>query len=148
MNATATATPPATTRPDPAPGKAVVLFDGMCQFCIASVGILRRLDWLKRMHWQNARDTDRLPPCAVPLELAAMLEEMHLVTPDRKRSVAGFSAFRWMAWRIPLLLPLAPFLYLPGVLWLGNRIYLTIARNRYDLIPCHDGACAVPLKKK
>jgi predicted DCC family thiol-disulfide oxidoreductase YuxK len=73
-----------------------------------------------------------------------MLEQMHLVTPDRQRLYAGFSAFRWMAWRMPLTWALAPWLYLPGVLWLGNRVYLWVARHRYQLVPCKEGVCTLP----
>jgi len=140
-------TPVAPSRPDPAPEKAVVLYDGDCPFCRKSVAILKRLDWLDRLHGQNARDTDRLPPSREPLELPRMLEEMHVVTPDRTRALAGFRAFRWMAWRLPPTVVLAPFLYLPGVLWLGNRVYRWVAKNRYSLVPCDDGGCRVPLKK-
>ncbi|QJW97466.1 thiol-disulfide oxidoreductase DCC family protein [Frigoriglobus tundricola] len=136
--------PPA-PRADPAKGKAVVLFDGMCRLCQRAVRTLEPLDWFKRLHFQDCRDTAHWPPSAVPLTLKALLSEMHLVTPDRKRAPTGFRAFRWMAWRLPLLLPLAPLLYLPGVPWLGNKVYLWIARNRYNLVPCNDGGCRVPL---
>ncbi|MGL6073601.1 MAG: thiol-disulfide oxidoreductase DCC family protein [Fimbriiglobus sp.] len=129
-------------------GKGVVLFDGDCRFCQLSVKMLRNLDWLGSFHFQSARETDQVPVMEPPLETARMLEEMHVVTPDRRRAYAGFSAFRWMAWRMPFTLPMAPFLYLPGVLWAGNRVYRWIARNRFDLVPCHDGQCVVPLKKK
>ena len=127
--------------------KAVVLFDGDCAFCQRSVRILKSLDWFKRLTTQNARDQGRWPAAAEPLSLPKMLEEMHLVTPDRRNIYAGFSAFRWMAWRLPLTLPMAPFLYLPGILWLGNRVYRWIAKNRYSLVPCHDGICQIPAKK-
>ena len=63
---------------------------------------------------------------------------MHLLTPDGKRLYHGFGAFRWMAWRLPLCWPIAPLLYVPGVPWLGQRIYLWIARNRFHLVPCHE----------
>jgi predicted DCC family thiol-disulfide oxidoreductase YuxK len=52
-----------------------------------------------------------------------------------------------MAWRLPLLWAVAPLLYLPGVPWLGQKVYLWVARNRFNLVPCHDGGCAVPLDK-
>jgi predicted DCC family thiol-disulfide oxidoreductase YuxK len=132
---------------DPAKGKAVVLYDGMCPLCQRGVRILKRLDWLKRFHYQDCRDTDRWPPSAVPLTLEELLAEMHVVTPDRKRALAGYRALRWMAWRIPLLMPLAPFLYVPGVPWLGNRAYLWLAKNRYNLVPC-EGGCRVQLPNK
>ncbi len=132
---------------DLAPGQAVVLYDGDCPLCRASVPWLRRLDWLRRLHYQNARQTDQLPPCAEPLQPARLLEEMHVVPAHRQRAYAGFQAFRWMAWRFPLTMPLAPLAYIPGVPWIGNRIYLWVARNRYNLVPCHDGGCQVPLRR-
>ncbi len=133
---------------DPFPGKAVVLYDGDCPFCRKSVAVLRRLDWLGRLAFQSARETDRLPPSEVPLDPKRLLEEMHVVTPDRRHAYAGFRAFRWIAWRLPLTWLIAPLLYLPGVPWVGNRVYLWVAKNRFGLVPCRDGVCHVPLKRK
>src|SRR5262245_28108521 len=104
---------------DPAKGKGIVLYDGMCPLCQRAVRILKRLDWLKRLHCQDCRDTAHWPPSAVPLDLKKLLAEMHVVTPDRKRAPAGYRALRWMAWRLPLLIPLAPLLYLPGMPQIG-----------------------------
>lgn len=132
---------------DPAPGKGIVLYDGDCPFCRRSVAILKRLDWLGRLHFQSARDVENLPPSHVPLDQKRMLDEMHVLTPDRQHAYAGYSAFRWIAWRLPLGIPVAPLLYLPGVPWLGNRVYLWIAKNRMSLVPCTDGACPVNLKR-
>ena len=97
------AEPPADPKPpetaDPRRGKAVVLYDGMCPLCQRGVRILKKLDWLKRLHYQDCRDTAHWPPSAVPLTLKELLAEMHVVTPDRKRAPSGYRAFRWMAWR-------------------------------------------------
>jgi predicted DCC family thiol-disulfide oxidoreductase YuxK len=132
---------------DPNP-QAVVLFDGQCPLCQRAVRLLKRLDWLKRLQFRDCRDTANLPPCATPLDPKRLLEEMHLVTPDRKRAYAGYRAFRWIAWRLPLTWGLAPLLYVPGVPWLGHKLYLWVARNRYNLVPCKDGVCRVPLRGK
>jgi predicted DCC family thiol-disulfide oxidoreductase YuxK len=134
--------PAATERADPAKGKAVVLYDGMCPLCNRAVRILKRLDWFRRFHFQDCRDRANWPPSAVPLDLKALLKEMHLVTPDRKSAPAGFKAFRWMSWRMPLTALFAPLFYIPGVPWLGNKVYLWIAKHRYDLVPC-EGECRV-----
>jgi predicted DCC family thiol-disulfide oxidoreductase YuxK len=125
-------------------GKGIVLFDGNCRLCQGSVRILKRLDWLKKLHSQDCRDTENLPRCDVSLDPKRLLEQMHLITPDRTRSYTGFAAFRWMAWRLPPTWIIAPLLYLPGARWLGNKIYLWVARNRYNLMPCKDGVCTVP----
>ena len=128
--------------------RAIVLYDGQCPLCQRSVRILKRLDWFRRLVFQDARDVASLPECAVPLDPEKLLVEMHLVTPDRQRVYAGFYAFRYMAWRLPVCWFLAPLLYLPGVPAVGQRVYLAVAKNRFNLVPCHDGQCAVPLKRK
>jgi predicted DCC family thiol-disulfide oxidoreductase YuxK len=123
--------------------RAIVLYDGQCPFCRATVGLLRRLDWLRQLHFQDCRRVEEWPSAPVPLTLDRLLEEMHLITPDRQRVYAGYRAFRWMAWRLPLLTPWAPWLYLPGIPWLGQRLYQWVAKHRYQLIPCRDGVCQV-----
>ena len=140
-------TRPATVADNPALGKGVVLYDGDCGFCQQSVRLLKALDWLRLLHFQSARDVDNLPATDVTLDPQKMLDEMHLLTPDRKTAYAGFTAFRWIAWRLPLTAPLAALLYLPGVLPLGNRAYRWVARNRFALVPCAQNACAVPQRK-
>ncbi|MCZ2343831.1 MAG: DUF393 domain-containing protein [Bacteroidales bacterium] len=130
-------------RSDPAPGHGVVIYDGECALCQKSIAILRRLDWRNRLAYHNAREFETLPPATVALEPSRLLEEMHVLTPDRARAPSGFRAIRWIAWRLPLLWPIAPLLYCPGVLWFGQKLYLRIARNRFDLVPCAHGACAV-----
>ena len=145
----ATAEPTAeATRHEAAPGQAIVLYDGMCPLCQRGVRMLKALDWFGRLHFQNARDVANLPACDEPLDPQRLLEEMHAVTPDRKRVYVGYACFRYMAWRLPLTWPIAPLLYIPGVPWVGNKVYLWVARNRFKLVPCKDGACQVPLRKK
>ena len=123
--------------------QAILLFDGQCAFCRKGVGILRRMDWLNRIQFQDARDVPNLPACAKPLVPDQLLEEMHVVTPDRRHAYAGYRAIRWLSWRIPPLWMLAPFFYLPGTLWLGNKAYRWVARNRFKLVPCEHGLCTV-----
>jgi len=126
--------------------QAILLYDGECAFCQRSVELLHRLDWFHVVHCQNARDIDQLPSTP-PLTPERLLEEMHLVTSDRKTVYHGFGAFRWLAWRLPLLCAFAPLLYLPGVPKWGQRLYLWVARHRFQLMPCRHGSCAVPSVK-
>jgi predicted DCC family thiol-disulfide oxidoreductase YuxK len=133
---------------DPAPGRGICLFDGECPFCRKSMRILQKLDWFGRVHYQNCRDVANLPPSSVPLDPEQMLVEMHLLPPSRDRVYAGFKAVRWILWRLPLTAVFTPLLYLPGVPWIGQKVYLKIAANRFKLVPCDEtGACRVPLNK-
>jgi predicted DCC family thiol-disulfide oxidoreductase YuxK len=122
--------------------RARVLYDGHCAFCRKSVDLLRRLDWLGRLAYADARDPAGVP-AGVALDPDRLLEEMHVLTADGHRIYHGFGALRWLAWRLPLLWPVAPLLYVPGVPALGQRLYLWVARNRFRLVPCHGGVCAL-----
>jgi predicted DCC family thiol-disulfide oxidoreductase YuxK len=126
------------------PHRAQVLYDGQCPLCRKSVAMLQRLDWFGVLTYVDVRDPDQLAACDLVVERSRLLEEMHLITPGGRCLFHGFAAFRWMAWRLPLLWPVAPFLYLPGVPTFGQRAYLWIARNRFRLVPCHGGVCTLP----
>ena len=32
--------------------------------------------------------------------------------------------------------------------WLGSKVYLSVAENRYQVVPCNDGGCQVRLPSK
>ena len=130
--------------PEPA---GILLFDGQCPLCRRSVAILKRLDWFARLQYQDARQSDQLPKTIPPLDHDKLLEEMHLVPRDDNKVYHGFGAFRWMSWRMPLLWPLIPLLYLPGAAVVGQKLYLWVARNRFKLVPCK-GVCELPRKSR
>lgn len=129
-----------------APAKTTVLYDGLCPLCQRSVAVLKKLDWLGKLHFADCRDPANVPP-GFGLESRRMLEEMHVVTPAGGVT-HGFTGFRTIAWRLPLLAPFAALFYLPGVPWIGQKVYLWVARNRFNLVPCHDGQCHVVYNRK
>ena len=136
-----------TTQTSAAHPRGRVIYDGACPLCCRSVALVRKLDWLGRLEFINARDTDEPLLRQPPVAGAPLLDEMHLLTPSGTHLCHGFGAFRWMAWRLPPCWLIAPLLYLPGVPWLGQRIYLWIARNRYHLVPCRHGVCDIQQKQ-
>ncbi len=75
---------------------------------------------------------------------ASLLEQMHVLPADGKSLYGGYRAIRFIAWRLPLTCLGTPLLYLPGMTWLGQKIYLWVARNRFKIIPCEHGVCRVP----
>jgi predicted DCC family thiol-disulfide oxidoreductase YuxK len=122
---------------------AVVLYDGDCPLCRKTTSILTRLDWLGHLTFHNCRDTAHIPVNTAHLDLDRMIAEMHVLTPDRTRALSGFRAVRWIAGRVPLLWPLYPLLFIPGMNRLGQRLYLWVARNRFHLVPCRGGVCTI-----
>ncbi len=124
--------------------KARVLYDGDCAFCCKSVELLKKLDWLRRLDYVNVRDNSQTLLRQPPVAGAPLLEQMHVLPRDGLKLFGGYHAVRWLAWRFPLTWVVAPFLYLPGMTYLGQRFYLWIARNRFKIVPCEHGACNIP----
>src|SRR5579871_6918391 len=110
---------------------ALMLYDGHCALCRKSVALLRGLDWFNVLGYVDVRDADELGRLHVQVPTGRLLEEMHLIPPDGGTIRHGFGAFRWLAWRLPLLWFLLPVLYLPGAGTVGQRTYLWVARHRF-----------------
>ena len=123
----------------------MVLYDGQCRFCRASVAQLRALDWLGRLDYGDARDASTLSRFP-QVERPAALERLQLVPPGGDGVLDGFYAVRWMAGRLPLLWIFWPLLWFPGVPWLGVRAYDWVARNRFLFGTC-DESCEIPERK-
>jgi predicted DCC family thiol-disulfide oxidoreductase YuxK len=127
--------------------KARVLYDGDCRFCCKSIELLKKLDWLGKLDYVNARDASLPLLREPPVVGAPLLEQMHVLPANGSHLYGGYRAIRWLAWRLPISWAVAPFLYLPGMTWLGQTIYLWIARNRFKIIPCEHGVCDLPTHK-
>ncbi len=126
-------------------GRGVLLYDGQCGFCLASVRRLRVLDifgWVDPLDFHTQPD---LPAIHPSLTWERCHSEMVLLEPNGRLS-GGFEAFAKLSRRLPLLWALAPFTYVPGVHWLGARVYRWIAEHRYLLHrnpTCATNQCAV-----
>jgi predicted DCC family thiol-disulfide oxidoreductase YuxK len=113
-------------------------FDGSCGLCQRTVAVLRRLDVWKRIVFHDALNDWASIHAAFPaLRQEDCLETMHVVTASG-RIETGFDAYRAISWSVPLLWPVAPLLYVPGVPFAGRRIYASVAAGR------HRGGCPVP----
>lgn len=128
--------------------KLLVLYDGQCGFCRASAGWLRRQDRRRRLDVQAIPDSgDSLSVRGRTLLRDQLLELMHVVD-SRGNVFRGFGAWRRLARETPVLMPVWPFLWLPGVSLAGDLTYRWIARNRsrishhLRLEPCGDGSCS------
>lgn len=110
-----------------------VAYDELCVLCNRSVRVLRALDRGGRLTFHGATlgrgDVfERFPALA-----GADLDDAMWATDESGRAYRGFYAFRRIARALPLLWPLVPLLHVPGVPWLGERVYALVARNRSRL---------------
>ncbi len=116
-----------------------VLYDGHCGLCRHSIKTLQNLDWLHNLEpvdFQNETEHLRVAP---EIPYAELDRAMHIKFGDG-RTLSGFASFRALAWHLPLLWVLAPFLYVPGVKIIGDAIYAKIAARRKT---CTHESCGI-----
>ena len=105
----------------------VVIYDGDCALCRAAAAWLRRHDLLWRLD---------LRPISSVTEVRGhrfarddLEREMHVVSRDNTVH-RGFRAWRVIAREVPVLRPLHPLLWLPGIAFAGDRVYRWVAGHR------------------
>lgn len=114
-----------------------VLYDGGCGLCTRTVWWLRALDWRRRLRFVDINaNWERLEQLYPGVRREACVDEMHVVDADGGVT-AGFDGFRTLAWKVPLLVLVAPLLYVPGVPWCGRCVYRYVATHRST-------TCALP----
>ncbi len=126
-----------------------VLYDSECPLCTFQMRILTWLDWFNVVSLLPI-SSEKAARIAPTLTREDLLEAIHCVTPagDIHR---GARCIRFVGLRMPLLIPLALILWFPGVIWIAEKVYMWISRNRHLLsriFGCK-GACAVmPARKR
>lgn len=121
-------------------------YDGDCGFCQRTVDVLGALDILGLIRWHNSRTSAET---RLFRGFSAERAELEVLCYRKKHWLGGYHAMRAIALRLPLLFPFALLGFLPGVPFLGVRVYRLIARNRAALsarIPNAD-VCPPPQKK-
>ena len=138
--------PPLAAERTTPPGRYVLLYDGLCNFCRAGAGkliALARPGAVEGVNFQEPGALERFP--GVPLE--ACLRQMYLVTPAGRVYGGVEAAVRALATR-PVLGLLAHAYYLPGLRLGLDLLYTVLAANRYRLLgkavaagQCQGGTC-------
>jgi predicted DCC family thiol-disulfide oxidoreductase YuxK len=110
----------------------VFYYDGDCGFCSRVVQVLGWLDFGKGVRWVPFQSLEEPPPGKTwdDLDSAAYLD---CGEGDLEE---GFYAFRRLTIKIPVLIPLAPVFWFPGMRFLGVPAYRWVARNRYRISRC------------
>lgn len=116
-------------------GTVDVLYDGRCGLCGRTVRALRGLDLFGRFVYVDFRSAplDDYASRTTPTLDPGWLEHEMAVVQASGRLTRGFSAYRVMAWSLPLSWPLLPFVYLPGVRPLGDFAYKYVAERRQNV---------------
>jgi predicted DCC family thiol-disulfide oxidoreductase YuxK len=126
----------------------LVLYDGECPMCVFQMRVLSWLDWRNVLSLVPLSDP-RAHEIAPEITREDLQEAIHCVTPGG-RIYRGARAIRFVGMRLPLLVPVALFLWIPGVIWIAEIAYRWVSKNRLLLsrvFGCKD-ACAILPKRK
>jgi len=107
----------------------IVLYDGECPFCVFQMRVITWLDWFNTVTLLPISNP-RAAQIAPQVTREDLLEAIHCVTPEG-RIYRGAHAFRFIGMRMPLMIPLALVLWIPGLIWIAERIYSWVSRHRY-----------------
>ena len=108
-----------------------VLYDDECWMCTFQMRLLTWLDWCDVARLVPASDSACLS-LAPGLTRERLMEAIHCVTLDG-RVLRGARALRFIGLRMPLLAPIALVLWVPGVIWVAEKVYDCVSRNRHLL---------------
>jgi len=111
--------------------------------------LLTWLDWCDVAQLLPVSDPDTLR--LVPgLTRQDLLEAIHCV-PREDPVLRGARALRFVGMRMPLLIPMALVLWVPGVIWVAERVYMWVSRNRHLLsrfFGCKDACAIMPQREQ
>ena len=121
----------------------ILLYDGDCSMCNFQMRVVTWLDWFNTVSLLPIADA-RTAVVAPTLTREALQEAIHCVTPEG-RIHRGARCIRHISLRMPLAVPLALVLWIPGVIQIAEVVYRWVSRNRLVLsrvFGCK-GACAI-----
>ncbi len=127
----------------------IVLYDQECPFCVFQMKLLTWLDWFNQLRLTPLTDPVAAEK-APDLTREQLLEAMHCITPAGEIH-RGARCIRHLGMKLPVLIPLGLFLYIPGVILVAEKVYQVISANRYRLsrmFGCRDACAIMPSRNK
>jgi predicted DCC family thiol-disulfide oxidoreductase YuxK len=122
----------------------LVLYDGNCPLCRFQMRLLTWLDWFGRLALVPLDDPRA---AATGISREALDEQMHCVT-TKGRIYRGARCIRFVGLRLPLLIPLALFLWIPGVIWIAERVYAWISSAASSVVRVRAPSCRLASASK
>lgn len=126
-----------------------VLYDADCPLCTFQMKLLTWLDWFGGVRLVPISDP-RANNLAPNLRREELLESIHCVARNG-HIYRGARCIRFLGLRMPLLIPIALVLWIPGILWIAERVYMWVSRNRHLLsriFGCKQACAILPARKR
>lgn len=126
-----------------------LLFDDKCPMCTFQMRGLTWMDWFNKLTMVPISHP-KAQELAPHIERADLLEAIHCVSKSGK-IYRGARALRFIGMRLVLGVPLALFLWIPGVIWVAEKLYAWVSRNRHLLsrfFGCKEACSVLPARER
>ena len=127
----------------------IVLYDDGCPFCTFQMRVVSWLDWFNTVSLLPLSHP-RAGEVAPALTREDLLEAIHCVARDG-RIHRGARCLRFIGMRMPLAVPVALVLWVPGVIWVAEKIYAWVSRHRHllsRLFGCKEACAIMPMRQR
>ena len=127
----------------------IILYDDACPLCTFQMRVVTWLDWFNTVSLLPLSDS-RAASLAPSLTREALLEAIHCIARDG-RIHRGARCLRFVGIRMPLAVPVALVLWIPGVIWIAERVYSWVSRNRHLLsrwFGCKEACALLPQRRR
>ena len=107
--------------------KPLVIYDNKCNFCAGAKNIMSKID--KKTQWIGI---DKFKNRKFKIKKSNLLKEIHLIS--NGRIYRGYYALKEISRKSPFLFVFYAVSLIPGIDFIGNKIYGIIARHRHKLL--------------
>lgn len=124
-----------------------VYYDSWCPLCTGIRSRLERWDWLHVLRFYSIRDQHVTE--WIPVSMDNLMDSMHARESSSGRILSGIEAVHALSMRVPILMPISPFIWLSMKLGIGGKLYRYIASRR-TIVPagqCNSNGCELPVRR-
>jgi len=108
--------------------KPIIAYDNKCEFCVDAKTDVDKIDKNKKFEWVGI---DKFKYKKYKLKKKELLEEMYLI--DNKKVYKGYYAWKQISKNIPLMYPFYIISLIPGIDFIGEKVYKIVSKHRYKL---------------
>lgn len=112
-----------------AAGQIPLIYDGQCTFCRKSLRMIKIMDVFDAIKEVDFRTAEDLSQYHKDLNPGLAEKQVYLIEP-KGGLYGGFFAFRRFSLFMPMMYPLIPFLFFPGMGLMGPLAYKVVASSR------------------
>lgn len=127
----------------------LVLYDDECPLCTFQMRLLTWLDWFGVLSLVPL-SSERAQAAAGRLTREELQAAIHCLA-ENGRIYRGARCIRFVGMRLPLLVPVALFLWMPGVIQIAELVYRCVSANRHllsRLFGCREACRILPARRR